>query len=223
MNFGAVLPELVKTSDPLVLVAGATPKPSDAWRILTLKTVGGVFIDKLPDTEIELVKTNRSTIQPTTSRPRFYEEGENIFLLPTNVTDDVIARYVQSIDDIAVITSNIGLGNFIMAPGTYTLATKTLQATMNIPFSVGDENKRVMFHDGTEVFEGKITAVVGIDTVTLYGDGLPTGDIPVIQQVMVSDVSPDTRDIPVNQVWDAELVQRMVKMATEDASRSLLS
>ena len=216
-SFGTDIPEMIKTSGNLPTASGVVVKPGDAWRVLTLRTEAGLRIDRIPDDEVDAVRTGTSLINPVAARPGFWEEGENLYLIPSSVSGNVIARYIISHQDIAVITTAAGNGKWNTANGTWAALTRKLTATMNNAFIASDKNKRIAFRDATTARYGFIESFVDADEVIVNGNALPTSDIAVVAQVMVIDLA-ETTDILLDPTWDSEIVDRMFVIAKQDVS-----
>lgn len=217
-GFGDVIPELVKTSGLLTQTGGILSKPTDAWRAIGLRAPSSnAVFERILSQDVTKVIAGRSLVTPSTARPVFYEEIDVIKILPVSFSPQIELRYIVSLEDLTVRTGTLGPGNFNTANGTFTVLTRALSATMNIPFTANDVNKLVTFRDGITVYHGKIESFVDASTVVLVGDELPVGNLTVLH-IMVVD---SAEDIPLNPVWDGEIIKRMVDMAKADESRNV--
>lgn len=232
VEFGDLFPELVKTSSPLAVATGVIAKTSDMWRAIQLFNEDRtVFVDRIPDKDIADVIAGRSLTIPTLAKPVFYEERDNIYVLPTTFSDDMYVRYVINHPDVAVITSNNGYGKYSNSPGTYTSATKTFAVAVGEIYQNGivsgfvaaDTGKMVVVLDATpKIYFGRIASVTDAVTVVLQGDGLPTADIAGTANIYMIDVE-DLTDILLKEIWDTEIQDRMVKLAITDARENIQS
>jgi hypothetical protein len=222
-GFGAMLPEYVGTTTTFT-ISGLVAKQPEQWHFLELTTSDGLisFYPLLSDV-MKVIGLQDRLIRPSYSRPVFWEEAGCLFVYPTtkNGTDpwSVKGRYVKAHQNITVDTSPTDAGNWSTGTGGYTAATKTLVITMATNFASTDVNKRIFFRSATNVYAGMIDTKVANNTVTLRGDGLPAGDVasPGVIDAIVSSLSADTNDLPLNTEWDGELEDRMFKLALTDS------
>lgn len=222
-HFEELFPEYVKTGSAITLVAGVVAKPVDAFIVLDLKKSDGTVKFRRLEQKLvqDVIMNTDGLIVPSPTSPVFYEENGNIVALGIT-SGNVIPRYIVTHQDIAVSTVSAGNGKIKTGGGTlYTQATQTIGiCTMNVPFAAGDENKRIMFVDtsaGTVVYYARIASVISATSVSIYGDGLPPGDLfaATIPTVIVADN--DITDLTLNQYWFGEVIERMIKFAMEDA------
>lgn len=224
-SFMTSFPEYVKTSGVLTLVAGEVAKPSDAMIIVdVLKSDLTVKFERVNAEEVASVQSGEHGLYaPTASRPVFWEENGFIHTLG-QTTGDIVAKYIVSPPDAAVITTAAGVGKKNTANGQYTAATALLAATMNVSFASGDENRPVMFWDNAagKVYAGTISSVKDADEVYLTGDGLPPANIAAGNVTIVLMAELTGSDIALNPVWHGELLQRMVAYAMADYENNRL-
>lgn len=217
-----LFPEYVKPSGVLTLVANAVAKPTDALAIVELmKSDGTVYFSKLKQDEVQAVITGADgLIVPSAVNPVFWEEAGSIKTLPIAVAAwDVIARYVQTPEDLAAIVGTASVGKWSTSTGSWTAATRRLVlAAQSTNFAATDVGKKIMFRSASATYEGIISAYVAVGTVELIGEGLPTGDIasPGVIHALMTDVG-TTADLKINRIWDQVIVDKMVEMGLQDA------
>lgn len=219
-RFAEFFPEYVKESGALALSTGVTAKPSDALLVLdVVNDTKTLKFYKLAQPSVQSVRAGiDKLIVPSATRPVFFEENALIQTLGVT-TGNIIARYIQTHQDISPIITAAGNGNFNTAAGSWTASSRTLAATMNAAFVAGDMNKRIMFRSATVVYAGWIERQVTAGSVVVRGDGLPTANITAgnVIDVMVSDLDPDASDLKLNAAWHGAIIDRMVALAMADA------
>jgi hypothetical protein len=222
-----MVPESMRTSGDLPVIANRTVRPVDAWIVTeAMDTAHKARVQVLGDDEIIDVIVGKNTlITPTDKRPVLYQEGDGLIILPkpTAITA-IVARYIKVHQDIVVNISTTSAGNFLnVGFANYTSATRQLQGVMLIPFADTDINKEVMFKDaGTSiVYRARIESRVDADTVVLTPGSVPPGSVATIDQVLVSDNSPDDNDLILKPTWDSQIIDKMVQYASQDASRNI--
>jgi hypothetical protein len=208
-KFGNMVPEYMRTSGDLPVIANRTVRPVDAWIVTeAMDTAHKARVQVLGDDEIIDVIVGKNTlITPTDKRPVLYQEGDGLIILPkpTAITA-IVARYIKVHQDIVVNISTTSAGNFLnVGFANYTSATRQLQGVMLIPFA------------DTDIIESRVDA----DTVVLTPGSVPPGSVATIDQVLVSDNSPDDNDLILKPTWDSQIIDKMVQYASQDASRNI--
>jgi hypothetical protein len=219
-----LFPEYAKQSGVLTLVSNAVAKPSDAIAITELmKSDGTIYFTPIKQDEVQAIITGADGLNvPSATHPVYWEENGQIKTLPSAVAAwTVIARYIQAPDELAVIVGTASVGKWSTSTGGWTAATRRLvMAAMSTNFAATDVGKRLMIRSATATYEGIMSAYVGVLTVELIGDALPTGDIasPGVIQALMTDVG-SVSDLKINRIWDPIIVDKMVEMGLQDAGK----
>jgi len=218
-------PELVKTSDVLTVASGKVAKPSDAlWVLSVAKSDYTLWYDRVEENDVVSVQTGRNAmVVPSASRPVFWDQAGYVNTLGLT-SGNIVCRYIVSPNDLAVITTAHDDGKKNTANGGYTAATNLLQATMNVSFASGDENRIVMFWDNhaSKVYFGTVASVKDADEVYLTGEGLPAANISAGDVTMVLMEQVRDTDILLNDMWMGEIVRRMVQYGIADAQAGIV-
>ena len=193
---------------------------ADQWHILELTdATKAIEFYRLKNDILKVLGNRHGTIIPSATRPVYWEEAGSLFVAPAGSAFSCIARYLRTHQDITVNTAASDAGNFSTGTGSYTASTKTLAIAMNANFVSTDINKRIFFRSAANVYAGIIDTVPGVGSVTLRGDGLPTGTIagPGVIHAILSSLSADPNDLILPNALDGEIIDRMVALARTDA------
>lgn len=224
-----LFPEYLRTSGSLNLTPGSgwasVPYPSDAWypTDVSFANYTGHFY-RVPDQEVENVKNNNNfMIVPSVNKPVWWPENNQICVLPATLNSAIIAKYIHYHTDIQPITGMSSAGDLLSSGNpSYTATTKTLTGgTYLHGFTSTDVNKAVMFYDGTNVYFAQIQSVVNSNTITLYGYGLPTTNVTVVN-VIKADYLSSPPDLQLNPSWFGEIIDRMVQFGLQDAANGIV-
>ena len=219
-QFAEAFPEYVKESGALTLTAGLTAKPTDAIYILEVRQ-GSTRFSRVQQKDVESLVTGiNRTMVPSATKPFFWEDGGNINTLGVT-SGNITARYIVVHQDISPITGSTSSGTSNSGSGTWVSSTRTLTCAMDRSFSSNDINKLIAFGGTTVGYIGIIESVTNGTTVVLRGDGLPGNFSP--SKVLLSDTTPDSNDLKLNEYWHPEMVQRCVQMALADAKNTQLT
>lgn len=229
-EFARRFPEYIATSGSLTLSSGSVAKPTDCWFVLDLsKSDLSLKFEPLEPDEIGSVLVSDAGLDnASATHPKFYEQGTTIKTLGVT-SGDVIARYIRFQTDITSVTGTAGNGHIFTdaAYVTWTAATRLL--SFNIAgspsgYTASDIGKVVSFRTATVAYVGIIEAVNSSAdpiTVTLRGDGIPSGNIaaPDIIDIICADVGPVDSDLKLNANWYGEIIERVVAMGEADQAR----
>ena len=219
-QFAEAYPEYVKESGALTLAGGVVAKPTDAIYILDVRQTTTRF-SRIQQKDVESIITGINRIMvPSATKPFFWEDGGNINTLGVT-SGNITARYIVVHQDISPITGSTSSGTSNSGSGTWVSSTRTLTCAMDRSFSSNDINKLIAFGGTTVGYIGIIESVTNGTTVVLRGDGLPGNFSP--SKVLLSDTTPDSNDLKLNEYWHPEIVQRCVGMALADAKNTQLS
>jgi hypothetical protein len=188
-----------------------------------MKSDNTLYFTRQNSSQIQKILTGYDVLNvPSATDPIFYEESGEIKTLPAAVAAyDVIARYLQAPDELAVIVGTASVGKWSTSTGGWTAATRRLvMAAMSTNFAATDVGKRMMIRSATATYEGIISAYVGVLTVEMIGDALPTGDIasPGVIQALMTDTG-STSDLKISKIWDPLIVEKMVEKGLQDAGK----
>jgi hypothetical protein len=218
-------PEYVRTSGVLTLAAGVVAKPVDAFMVVGMSvSTYAVKFDHVKQTIVDDIRTGREKqIVPSATRPVFWDESGVINSLGL-LAGNVVMKYIVTHQDIVPVISS-GTGNWLTgSDGAWTAATRLLAGTMHASFATTDVNKRVMFRNSTNTYEGRIESRGSNTTVVLIGDNLPAGNITTgsVLAIMVSDTDSDSSDLKINSNYHAEIINKAVEYALMDAKAAVI-
>ena len=154
---------------------------------------------------------------PTLDEPVWWQEWGSVLFRPSLSAEVLSMRYIRRHIDLVVLDSPATSGKINLAPGTFTAATKTLTAAMNVAFTSADINKPFSFYDGAIVYDGYILSVTGATVIIAGGDALPSLNKAVVT-ILVSDSSPG--DVLLPDIYDPRIVAAMVETALSDTKLS---
>jgi hypothetical protein len=128
------------------------------------------------------------------------------------VADVVSEAYMEDTNPVLDST-----GKYYVSGASWTVATKTLTATMDSDWASTNVGNIVIFRDGTDTYIGTISAWTDATNVVLRGDALPAADITTVDDVMMvnSAVSYASLDISTLPMLRYGTQVRLQIMSTE--------
>lgn len=106
-NFALVMPEMIGISGTIALTSGVGTLPTDCWVVLEVsKSDYTWYAWRIRDNRLKVLAGRDGMIQPTATKPAFYQTATTIVVLPTSITGvNAVISYVKLLADMTINNS----------------------------------------------------------------------------------------------------------------------